>query len=233
MTGELDILVIGAHADDAEIGMGGTIAKHVAAGFRVGICDLTYSEMSSNGNVERRKEEASAAAQALGLAERSCLGLPDRGLYCCPEQIAAVALEIRRTRPRLVFAPYWEDRHPDHVVCGQIVEQAVFSAKLRRFHPEVAPVTAQALYYYFINDIGRVDMMVDVTTVYESKRKALHAYASQFTDAAPDQDIVATPLNDGYLERVELRDRMLGMKRQVTFAEGFASKLPHMAELFL
>ena len=234
MSENLDILVFGAHADDAEIGMGATIVKHVKAGYRVGVCDLTFSEMSSNGTVELRKQEASVASSILGLTERSCLGLPDRGLFCCPEQIEAVAMEIRRVRPRIVFAPYWEDRHPDHVMCGKIVEQAVFSAKLRRFRSDVGPVTVESLYYYFINDMCEPDLMLNVTSCYDQKLIALGAYASQFTaNSAQNQDIVVTPLNQGYLERVEVRDRMLGMKRQLAYAEGFVSKIPLLTDLFI
>ena len=77
---ELDILAFGAHADDVEIGMAGTIAKHTRLGFRVGICDLTEAEMSSNGTVERRRGEAQQASDILGLKVRDNLKLPDRGL---------------------------------------------------------------------------------------------------------------------------------------------------------
>ncbi|MCL6458463.1 MAG: bacillithiol biosynthesis deacetylase BshB1, partial [Gorillibacterium sp.] len=214
--------------------MGATIVKHVQAGYRVGVCDLTFSEMSSNGTVELRKQEASAAASILGLAARSCLGLPDRGLFCCPEQIEAVAMEIRRLRPRIVFAPYWEDRHPDHVMCGQIVEQAVFSAKLRRFRPDVAPVAVESTYYYFINDMAEADLMLDVTSYYDQKLLALSAYASQFTaPSAQNQDVVVTPLTQGYLERVKIRDQLFGMKRQLAYAEGFVSKTPLLTDLIL
>ena len=234
MNKQLDLLVFGAHADDAEIGMGATIVKHVQAGYRVGVCDLTFSEMSSNGTVELRKQEAAAASSILGLTERSCLGLPDRGLFCSAEQIEAVAMEIRRLQPRIVFAPYWVDRHPDHVMCGRIVEQAVFSAKLRRFRPDVSPVTVGNVYYYYINDIGKPDFIVDVSSCYEQKQLALSAYASQFTAAsAAHSDIVVTPLNQGYIERVKVRDQMLGMQQQLAYAEGFVSKTPFLTNLVL
>ncbi len=126
MNGNLDILIFGAHPDDAEIGMGGTIAKHTDAGYKVGLCELTYAELSSNGTVELRQREASEAGRVLDIAVRSNLGLPDRGLFLCKEHIDAVTLEIRKHRPRIVFAPYWEDRHPDHVACSRIVQEAVF-----------------------------------------------------------------------------------------------------------
>ncbi|MEH7899796.1 bacillithiol biosynthesis deacetylase BshB1, partial [Bacillus pumilus] len=110
----LDILAFGAHSDDVEIGMGGTIAKYVKKGSRVGICDLTQAELSSNGTVESRQEEAKAAAAILGVSTRIQLTLPDRGLYVNDEAMKDIAGVIRTYKPKLIFAPYHQDRHPDH-----------------------------------------------------------------------------------------------------------------------
>lgn len=228
---KLDILVIGAHADDAEIGMAGTIAKHTAAGLKVGLCDLTAAEMSSNGTVELRKEEAQHAADVLGVTVRTNLGLPDRGLYITEEHVAAVTAEIRRFAPTIVFAPYWEDRHPDHVACSKLVEEAVFNAKLRKYMPDKPAISAPQLYFYFINDLGRADLIVDVTEQYGMKEQALSCYRSQFTKPA-GEDAVSTPLTEGYIERVRSRDMLLGQRRMIPFAEGFATKVPYSVELF-
>ncbi len=232
MTEPLDILIFGAHADDVEIGMAGTIVKHTRAGYRVGICDLTFAEMSSNGTVELRKQEAESAAAVLGLAVRSNLGLADRGLFRTEEHIRRITAEIRKYAPRIVFAPYWEDRHPDHIACSRLVEEAVFNAKLRRYMPELPPVQAEQLYFYFINDPGRTDLMVDVTDVYAVKEEALRCYESQFTAPGRGNDAVATPLTEQYVERVRARDSLLAQKRGLAYAEGFASKLPHKVNLF-
>lgn len=230
MTDTLDFLIFGAHPDDAEIGMGGTIAKHAAAGYRIGICDLTLAEMSSNGTVETRQAEAEEASRILGLSARSNLKLPDRGLFLRPDCIDRIVAEIRLRKPRIVFAPYWEDRHPDHIACSKLVQEAVFNAKLRRYMPEVPPHNVVETYFYFINDTVDPDLIVDVTAVYETKRMALRAYRTQFT-ALPGADYVSTPLNQGYVERVEARDLLLGQKRSVSYAEGFITKLPYMTEL--
>jgi len=229
---ELDILIFGAHADDAEIGMGATIAKHTAAGYRIGICDLTYAEMSSNGTVERRITEAEDASRILGLTMRSNLGLPDRGLFVTPEHIEAITREIRKHRPRIVFAPYWQDRHPDHVMCSKLVQEAVFNAKLRKYAPDMEPVTVEQFYFYFINDLHEADLIVDVSSCYDAKIEALRAYRSQFEPPREGADFVRTPLNQGYIERVEARDKMLGQKRLVSYAEGFVTKQPYAVELF-
>lgn len=227
----LDLLVFGAHADDAEIGMGGTIAKHVQAGYRVGVCDLTEAEMSSNGTVELRRQEAAAASAVLGLSARTNLGLPDRGLEPTRSQIGKIVAEIRRWRPRLVFAPYWVDRHPDHVQCSRLIEEAVFNAKLRQYMPELPPVNVEQLIYYFINDSGDVSIVTDVSGQYELKRQALLAYRSQF-DRSASADSVETPLTNGYLARVEARDSLLGQSKGWAYAEGFAIKRPLGLALF-
>ncbi|MEK8127366.1 bacillithiol biosynthesis deacetylase BshB1 [Paenibacillus filicis] len=230
MTLKLDFLVFGAHADDAEIGMGGTIAKHAEAGLRIGICDLTLAEMSSNGTVEGRRAEAAEAAKVLKLASRSNLELPDRGLTADAEYIRRIVAEIRLHRPRIVFAPYWEDRHPDHIACSRLVQEAVFNAKLRKYMPEVPAHTVEETYFYFINDTVNPDVMIDVTPVYGMKQAALRAYRSQFETSG--EDVVRTPLNQGYLERVEARDSLLGQKRSAVYAEGFMTKLPYMPSMF-
>lgn len=143
----VDLLAFGAHPDDVEIGMSGTIARHAAAGLKVGICDLTEAEMSSNGTVDIRREEAADASEILGLAYRSCLKLPDRGLTGSPEQLAAIVAELRRLKPRIVFAPYWDDRHPDHNACSRLIEEAVFNAKLRRYLPELRLIRWSSLFF--------------------------------------------------------------------------------------
>lgn len=229
MSEKLDILIFGAHADDAEIGMAGTIAKHVEAGLKVGICDLTQAEMSSNGTVELRMQEAEAASRVLGLTLRTNLGLPDRGLYITPDHVAAVTSVIREYAPRIVFAPYWDDRHPDHVQCSKLVEEAVFNAKLRRMMPDKPPVLVDELYFYFINDWRTPDLIVDVTGYYETKERSLLCYESQFT---PGKDGVATPLTQGYVERVKARDALLGQRKLIPYAEGFAVKTPYKVHLF-
>lgn len=231
MEKKLDILVFGAHADDAEIGMGGTIAKHSAAGYRVGICDLTEAEMSSNGTVELRRQEAADASAVLGLSMRSNLSLPDRGLQPNREQIETIVAEIRRWQPRIVFAPYWVDRHPDHIACSKLIEEAVFNAKLRNYMPGLPSAQVDQLFYYFINDMENVSLVVDVTSTYEAKRNSLRAYRSQF-DRSASGDSVETPLTNGYLERVEARDYLLGQSRGWSYAEGFAIKKPYGVSLF-
>lgn len=228
----IDILAFGAHPDDVEIGMGGTIAKHVQAGYKVAICDLTEAEMSSNGTVETRRQEAAEASAVLGLSDRSVLRLPDRGLTGSSEQLAAIVTEIRRLRPRLVFAPYWSDRHPDHVTCSRLIEEAVFNAKLRNYLPELPAVQVKHLYFYYINDQSDVSLITDITEHMDTKIRALQAYRSQFAPPAEGEDRVRTPLTDRYIQRVEARDMLLGQTRGFGYGEGFAIRRPHEVTLF-
>lgn len=222
---KLDILAFGAHADDVEIGMGGTIAKYAAEGKSIGICDLTKAEMSSNGTVEIRSREAKEAAGILGVKMREALDLPDRGLFLKEEYIRKIVRVIRRNTPDIVFAPYFDDRHPDHGSCARLVEEAVFSAAVRKYDEEngLKPHRPKALYFYMINGFHKPDFIVDVSDYIHLKINALNAYESQFLKGAGTFD---TPLVNGYIETVEAREKLLGKEAGVAYAEGFMSKKP-------
>ncbi|TFE30030.1 bacillithiol biosynthesis deacetylase BshB1 [Cohnella luojiensis] len=222
----LDMLIFAAHPDDAEIGMGGTIAKHIQDGLTVGIIDLTYAEMSSNGNVELRQREAAAASAILGLTVRDNLGLPDRRLSVIAQQVDPMVAAIRKYRPRLVFAPYFADRHPDHIACSRMAEEAVFNAKLRKYMPEYPAWTVEQLFFYFINDTHAPQLLIDISEVHEIKMNALKAYRSQFMPDGHEADWVETPLTGAYLDNVAARDRLLGQAKKWSYAEGFIPKGP-------
>ncbi len=174
----MHMLAFGAHPDDVEIGMGGTIAKYAQQGYDIGICDLTLAELSSNGTVHIRQQEAKRAADILGVRTRIQLKLPDRGLTIQKEHIDPIVTVIRTYRPRIVFAPYWEDRHPDHGQCAKLVEEAVFSAAIRRYG-ELPPHRVQAVYFYMINGFHRPHFVVDISdTIDKNWRVYEHMKAS-------------------------------------------------------
>lgn len=225
MKNELHVLAFGAHADDVEIGMGGTIAKFAAKGKKIGICDLTDSQLSSNGNVETRKVEAANAAQILGVEMRTSLGLPDRGLFLTEDYIKKIAGVIRKYRPKIVFAPFFDDRHPDHGNCARLVEEAVFSAGIRKFRTELneLPHRVEMMYFYMINGFHKPDFVIDISLHMNKKIDALNAYKSQF--AKTEQSYV-TPLVNGYIKTVESRENLFGKQVGVDFAEGFKTKVP-------
>jgi bacillithiol biosynthesis deacetylase BshB1 len=221
----LDLLVFGPHPDDLEIGLGGTIALHAAAGWSVGLCDLTRGELGSNGTVEERLREADEARLVLGAAWRENLGWPDRGISGTTEQLDEVARLVRRRRPRTIAIPYWHDRHPDHEASSRVLTEAIFNARLRRYPVEGDPWSPDWVCCYFINDAGPVSFVVDVTEHYETKRRALACYGSQFRADTPGA--VPTRLTSPtFPQLIESRDAQFGALAGVAFAEGLVVKEP-------
>jgi bacillithiol biosynthesis deacetylase BshB1 len=222
----VDLLVFGPHPDDLEIGLGGTIARHVALGSTVGLCDMTAGEMGSNGTVEQRLGEAEAARAVLGAAWRENLGLPDREIGKDSGHLVAVASFIRRHRPRVVAAPYWADRHPDHVAASALITEALFNAGLRKYgKAEGDAWKAEWICYYFINDADKPSFVVDVSEYYETKRRALDCHATQFTP--PASGAAATRLNTPlFRQLIESRDAQFGALSGFTWAEGFVVREP-------
>ena len=221
----IDLLAIGPHPDDIEIGIGGTVAKHAALGHSVGLCDLTAGEMGSNGTVDERLAEAEAARQVLGAAWRVNLRLPDRALGTNDEHARVIATLVRRSRAKAVAVPYWSDRHPDHVAASRLLTEAVFNAGLRRYAAEGEAWKPEWICYYFINDSAVPSFVVDVSEHYETKRRALACHVTQFTPAG--QSAVATRLTSSTFQQlIESRDAQFGALAGVAFAEGFVIKQP-------
>jgi len=223
---DLDVLAIGAHPDDVEIGMGGTIAKYRQEGKRIMIVHLTEAELSSNGTVETRQLEAKNACEILGLPSPIQFQFPDRKLLDCREEvIEALVKVIREFRPKIVFAPYHQDRHPDHGHCGQLAKEAFFSAGIKKYlsSETSSSFKSDALYFYQINGIVTPDFLIDISDSVDLKYKALTCFESQFSAQAGQ---VKTPLNSGFLEKLKARDLLLGGEVSVNYAEGFFSEKP-------
>jgi bacillithiol biosynthesis deacetylase BshB1 len=224
----LDLLVFGPHPDDIEIGLGGTIARHAAAGHNVGLCDLTRGELGSNGTVEERAVEADAAREVLGAAFRDNLGWPDGGIGG-DTHVRAAASYIRRHRPRAIAIPHWHDRHPDHLAASETLTRAVFNSGLRRFAAEGDPWRPAWVCYYFINDASPVSFVVDVSAHYDIKRRALACYGSQFRPTVPSA--VETRLTSPrFAQLIESRDAQFGALAGVAFAEGVVVREPILRE---
>jgi len=225
MSKQLDFLAIGAHPDDVEIGMGGTIAKYTQKGLKIGICDLTKAELSSNGTVLTRQKEAKHASEILGITERIQLSIPDRGLFLSDSSIKEIVEIIRTYKPRIVFAPYYKDRHPDHGNCSRLVEEAVFSAGIKNYQDSqgLPAHRVQHVYFYMINGFHKPNFVIDISETIEIKLNSLRAYDSQFEKVDGSAD---TPLTNGYIEAVESRERIYGKEVGVMFAEGFLSRKP-------
>jgi N-acetylglucosamine malate deacetylase 1 len=219
MPGAVDLLVFGPHPDDLEIGLGGSIAKHVALGHRVGLCDLTRGELGTNGTPEERLAESEAARAVLKAEWRQNLGLPDGDIGGDRSHLRTVVELIRRARPKTIAVPYEHDRHPDHVAASQLLTRAAFQSGLARYAAAGEKWRADWLLYYFINDSTRPSFVVDVSAQYPVKREALACHRSQF--APPSTGATATRLNTPRFQQlIESRDAQFGAQVGVEFAEG-------------
>jgi len=219
----LDLLVFGPHPDDIEIGLGGTVAKHARQGARVGLCDLTRGELSTNGTVEERRAEAEAARRVLGAVWRESFGWPDGAIDSAPERLRAAIELIRACRPRVVAAPYWEDRHPDHAAASEAVTRAAYKSGLRRYEAAGEPWRPEWVCYYFINDGATPSFVVDVSEDYETKRRALECYRSQFQ---PPSGVATRLTSPRFRQLIESRDAQFGALAGVAFAEGVVVRVP-------
>jgi len=221
----VDLLCFGPHPDDIELGLGATAALHAARGQRVGLCDLTAGEMGSNGTVEERLVEAEAARVVLGAAWRVNLRWPDRGIGASATHVRDAASLVRQARPRVVAIPYWSDRHPDHVSASRVLTEAVFNAGLRRYDADGEAWKPEWVCHYFINDAVAPSFVIDVSDTYETKRRALACYRSQFRPSGAGA--VPTRLTEESFSRlIESRDAQFGAQIGVAHAEGFVVREP-------
>lgn len=190
-----DAVCIGAHPDDVEIGMGATVAGMVRQGLRVGIIDLTNGEPTPYGTPETRAAESAAAARVLG-AERRTLELPNRYLFDSIEARTALAEVLREWRPRLVFAPYPTDAHPDHIAASAIAVAARFYAKFTKTEMTGEPHYPARLYHYIAVHLSmhiKPSFIVAAEPAdLSAKLDALAAYRSQFSANPRNAEIPAT-----------------------------------------
>jgi len=223
---ELDVLVFAAHPDDAELSCGGTIAKEVAKGQRVGVIDLTRGEMGTRGTTEIRADESKAAAEILGLALRENLGLRDGHITNDEASQAAVAACVRRYRPRVVICNAPRDRHPDHGHASELVVDACFKAGLAKWDIEGSHHAAhrpEAIYHYIQYYDLDPDVLVDISGYEAVKMKAIKAHASQFYN--PDSDEPETLIaSKDFLNAIERRTSEWGRAIGVASAEGFIAE---------
>ena len=185
---DLDYLVVAAHPDDAELGVGGTIALLLAQGYRVGVLDLSDGEPTPHGSPEIRAAETAAASAVLGLSWRGNLGLPNRRLQSDLESRAKLASVIRQLRPRVLLTHYWEDNHPDHLAASALVEAARFWAKLTKCELAGQPHYPRAILYYFsihLRQHPKPSFVLDISEHLDTKMRALACYHSQLIAGRP------------------------------------------------
>ena len=220
-----DIVGICAHPDDAELVMGGTLALEARRGRRVALVDLTRGESGSRGTPAQREAESAAAARILGAAHRESLGLPDGGLSPVTEQKDKLVEALRRLRPRVVIAQHWDQRHPDHAAASRIVYEASFLAGLKNYRPDLGAAFRpfKIAYAPGVTEPAEVppSFVVDITAAWDTKMKAIRAFASQFT---PDPgETVSLPF-DRFQHAVEVAARRQGQRIGVDFGEAFVTR---------
>lgn len=178
----LDILAFGAHPDDVELHIGGTLAKMAARGYAVGVADLTRGELGTRGTPAIRAREAKKAAAILGLKVRENLGLPDGGVAVTPDSRLKVIRVLRKHRPMLILVPHWEDAHPDHANAGRLVAEAAHHAGLAKIRTGQDRFRPKAILYYMLPPYVRPSFIVDVTDHIEQRETAIGAHKSQLFD---------------------------------------------------
>lgn len=224
----LDILVFAAHPDDAELTMGGTIAKLVNNNLKAGIIDLTRGELGTRGNADIRQEEAVKAAGVMGITIRENLQIPDGSVEVTVENVHKVVIALRKYRPKFIFAPYFNDRHPDHVNTSKLVKRSLFTSglnKFKTFEKEAPqhPYRPAKLYYYMQAYTFEPSFIIDISDTFETKMKAVRSYSTQFYNPKSNEPdtFISSP---EFIANVEARAKFYGFQIGKKYGEPFYSE---------
>lgn len=223
---KLDLLILAAHPDDAELGCSGAVLQHIAAGKRVGIIDLTRGELGTRGTAETRDAEARAAGQILGLSVRDNLRMRDSFFRNDEEHQLQIIREIRKYQPEIILTNAYTDRHPDHGRASRLVSDAAFLSGLKKIATaDEEGVTQESwrpgLLLHFIQDVYiRPDIVVDISDYWQTKMESILAYRTQFHNPELDEEqtYISTP---EFMKFVEGRAREFGKTIGAEYAEGF------------
>lgn len=221
----LDVLVFAAHPDDAELAMGGTIANLTKNNLKVGIIDLTKGELGTRGTAETRQREAFNAAIVLKIAVRENLEIPDGDIKNTRENLMKVIITLRKYKSKIIFAPYFNDRHPDHIDAGNLIKRAMFScglAKIKTFDKEV-PQThyrPDRLYYYMQTYTFEPSFIYDISDTFETKMKAVECYSTQFHNPknVEPETFISRP---GFINYIKSRAEFYGFAIGKNYGEPF------------
>ena len=222
---KLDILVFGAHPDDAELGAGGTIAKEIANGKKLGIVDLTRGELGTRGSAEIRDKEAKKAGKILGIAVRENLGFADGFFVNDKTHQLEIIKMLRKYQPETVLCNAIDDRHIDHGKGSKLVSDACFLSGLLKIETELDGKSQQQwrpkkVYHYIQWKNIVPDFVVDISKFIDKKAEAILAYDSQFFD--PNSKEPETPISSkNFIDSIHYRARDLGRLVGVDYAEGF------------
>ncbi|WP_113922158.1 bacillithiol biosynthesis deacetylase BshB1 [Cognataquiflexum aquatile] len=222
---KLDILVIAAHPDDAELACSGTIASQIAKGYKVGILDLTKGEMGTRGTPEIRMQESEESSRILGISVRENIGFKDIFFKDDDPHRLEIIKIIRKYQPEIVLANAVSDRHPDHGKGGAVASNACFMSGLRKIETTLDgivqdPWRPKYVYHYIQNNYIKPDFVVDITDFWETKIESIKAFKSQFYD--PNNKEPASFISSAeFLDFIEARAREFGHSIMVKYGEGF------------
>ena len=225
---KLDILAIGAHPDDVELGCAATLAKEISLGKKVGILDLTRGELGTRGSAEIRGIEAANAAKILGVTIRENLAFADGFFVNDKEHQLKVIEMIRKYQPEIVLCNAIDDRHIDHGKGSQLVSDACFLSGLRKIDTKFDGEAQKAwrpkhVYHYIQWKNIQPDFVVDVSGFIDHKMEAVQAYSSQFYD--PNSKEPVSPITSkNFLDSIRYRAQDLGRLIGVTAGEGFTTE---------
>ncbi|HEX7356761.1 MAG TPA: bacillithiol biosynthesis deacetylase BshB1 [Ignavibacteriaceae bacterium] len=221
----LDVIVFAAHPDDAELAMGGTIAKLTKYGLKVGIIDFTRGELGTRGTAETRQREAFNAAIVLKVSLRENLEMPDGDIRINKENLMKVIIAIRKFKPKILFAPYFNDRHPDHIDASHLVKRAMFStglSKIKTFDKEVPQnhYRPEKLFYYMQTYTFEPTFIIDISDSFEDKMKAVECYSTQFHNpkSKEPETFISKP---GFINYLKSRAEFYGFSIGKSFGEAF------------
>ncbi|MCY4170430.1 MAG: bacillithiol biosynthesis deacetylase BshB1 [Bacteroidetes bacterium] len=224
MSNHLDILAIGAHPDDIELTIGGTLIRSVMQGLRVGVLDLTKGELGTRGTVQIRAQEAANASEIIGLSIRENLGLPDGNITS--DGLIALIKILRQWRPQIVMTHPNECRHPDHTAAHHLVRNACFYSGLNKIESsdDYLSWRPKHLLYFAEVQLFTPSFVVDVTQEWEDRTKALKCYESQIhspeykREKSEPETYIS---NYSFFEWVEARARTYGQLIGTTYGEPF------------
>jgi len=236
---KLDILAIGAHPDDVELGCAATLAKEIANGKKVGIIDLTRGELGTRGTAETRDKESSDAAEILGVVTRTNMEFADGFFVNDKKHQLELIKMIRKFKPEIVLCNAIDDRHIDHGKGSQLVSDACFLSGLLKIDTKIEdedgwqePWRPKHVYHYIQWKPIEPDFVIDVSGFMDKKIDAVMAYKTQFFD--PSSKEPETPISSSnFTDSIEYRARDLGRLIGVEHGEGFtAERYPAVDSLF-
>jgi bacillithiol biosynthesis deacetylase BshB1 len=228
---KLDILAIGVHPDDVELGCSGTLINEIKSGKKTGILDLTQGELGTRGNVETRYHESAQAAMIIGVQLRENLKMRDGFFKNDEEHQLKLIQAIRKYQPEIIIGNILEDRHPDHGRAGHLISDACFLSGLAKIDTKDESGQSQEKWRpkYFLQYMQdwyhEPDILIDISDVFDQRMKSIEAYSTQFynTQSGKEgpQTYISTP---DFIDSVIARARMLGKRIGVKYAEGFISE---------